>query len=82
MRRLHNFFISLGLVGYVTYFLLYIVLLIGGFLNIGKLVGLRHSDEITVEIIIRIIDTKYNWKVIVFLHSLPSCIPFYPLFKF
>ena len=55
MRRLHNFFISLGLVGYVTYFLLCIVLLIGWLLNIGKLVGLRHSDEITVEIIIRII---------------------------
>lgn len=55
MRKVHNFFTSLGLVGYVTYFLLCIVLLIGWFLNIGKLVGLRHSDEITVEIIIRII---------------------------
>lgn len=55
MRKLHNFFVSLGIVGYITYFAIIIALLIGWFLNIGTLIGMRHTDDFTLEILLRIV---------------------------
>lgn len=55
MRKIHNFLISVGQIGSTAFFIVWTCLLIGWVINLFKLIGMRHTDTITTDLILRII---------------------------